>query len=1618
MLRRPSRVRWGSRPGRTAVLLALAMAAEAGTVALTSGQAFAVPTQSAAASIAPQVPSSWGLSPSSVNAYSGGRFTTRGTPTLWANGVVGDGDTYKAQFELTADPAFADTTYSYTGTSASTASGVNALLSVPSANALPDAKHLRLRARSYDGTTYSGWTAYTVFAVDTTLPAAPGISCAGFKEGDWNAPLSNGATCTFTTTATDGQGYVWGLDDPNTPQRLDDQTNGTGGAAKSVTVTADLGWHTLYARTVDKAGNHSAKATAYSFGVGSDGVALTSPMDGQRTARRVSLSAIGKSTYTNAVYEYRRGETDTWKTIPASDVTVSSSGAAVAWPVPVTSGKPATLAWKTTSTLGEDGPIDVRAKFSNSTGSGYSQTVPVTVDRIAGDAPKEDVGPGTVNLLTGDYFLSAGDLSVFGLSISRTASSRRPDAGAQQEGQVPIFGPEWVSGVVAEKSGSTWKYLQRTSSTSVAVVDADGNATGFAATSGGGWSPETGSGSLTLTGSLTGSFTLSETSGTVTTFAKADGSSSVWNVTTASLPTDDSTTTAVSETVTSGGTTLARPKYLIAPSGAVSAATCRTTPSVQGCRVLEFAYATSTTATSSALGDYTGRLSQIRLWATAPGETVSKATTVVKYLYDNSGRLRESWDARLSTPLKTAYSYDSAGRVTTLTPPGELPWTFEYGKAGNSATAGTGMLLSVSRPTLAPGTKSTVNGTAKTDFVYDVPLGGSAAPYAMASGDTETWGQYQGPADATAVFPADQVPSSHDGGSLTSGNYKRATIVYMDESGREVDTAEPGGRISSTQYDRFGNVVRKLTPANRSLALGLTPADERQLSELGITGLTSAQRAELLSSYNYYSNNGLRLLEEFGPLHRVELTKDFKNGNKVLLPAGTTVSARSWKVNEYDQGRPTDGSAKVKDQLTIVTSGLRVDGYDSILADKRVTVTQYDWAKGLPTLVTEDAGGLALNTNKGYDSSGRVTGVILPGGNGNDASSKVYSYWKATGTGFCQGHPEWEGLLCWMGPAGDITGGGSNPKTSVDSTITYDLFGQVLKMVDTSGDSYRTATRTYDAAGRLATSQVTGNLGQSVPAITNTYDADSGQLVKTTSSDGGTITHDYDKLGRLISYTDADGGTTTTQYDDLNRPVKSTDTAPSTTTFTYDTSLDPRGLVTRLTDSVAGSFTAAYDADGALTSEKLPGGYTLDQAADPTGALTKRTYTRDSDSTPVFAESVVRSVHDQVTSRASNTAGTQHYAYDGAGRLNTVNNTSNNGVCTTRTYTMDKRANRVAQATASAAAYAACPSTGSGTTHAYDSGDRLVDSGYVYDDFGRTTSLPGSTIDYYSTDLVRQQTTGNKRQTWTLDSDYRFRSWTEQSQSSGTWSTTATKVNHYASEGDSPKWTVEGSNGDLTRNVLGIVVGLAAITGKSGDVKLQFTNIHGDVAMVQPLTAGATATVLNTDEYGNVTSGSVGRYGWLGGYQRPADTPSGLLLMGVRLYNTQTGRFLSTDPIFQGSANAYEYCSGDPVNCLDLDGRSKHNYNGHKWHWWGLEIDMTRKRTVSVIDQLWSNASKATILAVLFGAIPGSNIGSVVLGAIAGYYSWIASKLQHMLNIQSHGVILDIYLGYPRVRHE
>ncbi|MFE9042540.1 DNRLRE domain-containing protein [Streptomyces sp. NPDC007818] len=1449
-------------------------------------------------------------------SYGGAYVVNTLTPTLRDTFVDVNGDKVQGAFQI-----FDNATNAQVGDvlrSAFVPSGQPASVTVP-AGVLANGKTYRFRTSPYDGTHYNlGWSAEKTFTVDTTAPSAPtGITSTDYPPNTWVKGAGQAGTFNVTPPATDHNWLEWSLDGVTWTKV---PTGGTAGAkAISVTPPKD-GTHTLQVRTVDKADNKS-EAVDYTFHAGPGG--FVQPNEGERTARRLSLVADADGAkYNSVTFSWRRSEADAWVQIPAGDVT-SGGAPLTAWPVPMLGGKNAPLVWNATDTVNPDGTVQIKADFTGpNSASGSTAPLSVIVDRNANGAATAEVGPGTVNLLTGDYTLSATEASAFGLSVSRTASSRTPDKGSKQEGQAAIFGKEWVSGTIAELTESDFSHLRKISDTAVVVVGSEGEELSFTANAAKtGWIAEPGAEGLTLTGSVTGSFTLSDTEGTVTEFTKPAGGATTWQVSSTLLSgLNNSATTVVSETVTIDGKALARPKRVIAPTSAATTAACTATPSTKGCRALEFVYASATTASATVFGDFAGQVKEVRLWSTEPGAAAATAKTVQTYTYDNAGRLRQAWNPQTTPALKTEYEYDTAGRVTRLTPPGTLPWTFTYGQAGNAATAGAGMLLKATRPGLKQGTVDTIEGEAATSLVYDVPLTGTSAPHKLGANDVRAWGQTEVPTDATAVFPADAVPASHTGGSLTPADYKRAEVKYLGVSGRQVNTAMPGGHISTTEYDRFGNTVRELTPGNRAVALGLTADDRAAQADLGIAQLTTAGRADLLTTRHLYNETGTRKLEEFGPLRRIDLTADLKSGTTTLVAAGTSVTARTRTVNEYDAGRPTDGTAKVKDQITKVTTGAEVREYPGIHGETRVTQTVYDWAKGLPSKTIQDPAGLALTTETQYDDQGRVTKQLMPGATGTDAATRVTTYWSATGTGTCQGRPEWADQICSTGPAGAITGGGTNPAQVPTTTTEYNWWGAEAKVIETANGSTRTTTTTHDAAGRVVNVKTTGGIGQAVPETTTEYDPATGNAVKTVSPTAGTITKAFDKLGRQISYTDADGGKTTTTYDLLNRPVTVADTVPSTTTYTYDHTAEPRGLTTTLTDSVAGAFTATYDANGGVASQKLPGGYTLKITEDTTGSPTDRVYTRDSDSTLVYSDSVTKSIHGQVTTHAG--WASQNNRYDATGRLTNVEDTADT-ICTRRSYSFDSRSNRKTLTTATGTPGADCPTTGgTTTTHTYDSGDRLVDTGYVYDAFGRTTALPGTTIGYYANDLVYQQTAGTNRQTWQLDAAHRLRHAKSETNSGGTWTTADNKVNHYDNDGDSPRWTVENiTTNEITRNVSSPEGDLGAFTSATGETALQLTNIHGDVSLNLPLDTSKAPTALDTDEYGKLRpSMTPARYGWLGGKLRSAETPTGLILMGVRLYNPDTGRFLSRDPVYGGSHNAYEYSGGDPINKFDLDG--------------------------------------------------------------------------------------------------
>jgi RHS repeat-associated protein len=156
-----------------------------------------------------------------------------------------------------------------------------------------------------------------------------------------------------------------------------------------------------------------------------------------------------------------------------------------------------------------------------------------------------------------------------------------------------------------------------------------------------------------------------------------------------------------------------------------------------------------------------------------------------------------------------------------------------------------------------------------------------------------------------------------------------------------------------------------------------------------------------------------------------------------------------------------------------------------------------------------------------------------------------------------------------------------------------------------------------------------------------------------------------------------------------------------------------------------------------------------------------------------------------------------------------------------------------------------------------------------------------------------------------------------------TGKTSADVIFYYASGSGTPAWTIEPASGHTTRNIPGINGALAAVQTNTETPVLQITSLHGDVIATAALSETETKLLSTSDttEYGVPRSGTTPpRYSWLGADALQTELPTGVIAMGARSYVPQVGRFLQTDPRPGGSADAYAYTFGDPVNASDPSG--------------------------------------------------------------------------------------------------
>ncbi len=788
------------------------------------------------------------------------------------------------------------------------------------------------RAKQYDGTDYSqGWSSWADVTIDLTAPAAPTVSSTTYPSGVWNAAHPAGSFMFASPGSSDvaSWNYRFANAAGGTSWASAAATAGTN-SSTALSLTPPPGWQTLHVVGIDHAGNRSTD-TSYTFGAGA---ALTSPAPGASTQKKVALSAQTGTGSTQVSFQYRLKDADPWVDLPLGQgaVTDTALTAVGAWPVATTTSgstvsSPTLLLDVTklldptgTGTTPVDGTVQVQAQFKNASGVNTTTTLSpptVTLNQNAFGAgyATEQVGPGSVNLVTGDYSLRSTDASVssYGsdLTLSRTFNSRTPATAG-------LLGPGWTSSVGVDAASSDYTVLSDIGS-SVALTSGDGSLLVFAKTATG-YVGQRDAQDLTLTagtnlGSAPGSFTLLEPGGAKTVFSvttnwpavAALGTPHAYPPTSISQPGTSQTTTYTYSTIAG----VSVPVRLLAPT--TPGVTCPAYPAPfsgtanMGCRALDLTYAT--VAGRPQISAATER--------TTDGTGTTINVDLACYRYDtNSGRLLQAWDPRLnattctSTPaaadLPLGFTYEdgtagtaNTGRLSTITPAGLAAWKLTYDSA-----ALTGRLITASHTHNA----TYGSGTETSTVVYDVPFGndtdaGAGLHPDLSSGTVASWSQLDLPVTAVAVFgPGDAVPTV----PLTPGaDLRDGTVHALDVTGREVNTATDSGsgqggwRIDTTEYDSQGNTLRTLDAANRDRALRRTDAPASTVT----LPTDTAAAARLLDTQNLYALNAHDTTAETGT--QLDLTDSFGPLHQVALPDGTLAPARAHSHTDYDLGSET-----------------------------------------------------------------------------------------------------------------------------------------------------------------------------------------------------------------------------------------------------------------------------------------------------------------------------------------------------------------------------------------------------------------------------------------------------------------------------------------------------------------------------------------------------------------------------------------------------------------------------------------------------------------------------------------------------------------------------------------
>jgi RHS repeat-associated protein len=408
----------------------------------------------------------------------------------------------------------------------------------------------------------------------------------------------------------------------------------------------------------------------------------------------------------------------------------------------------------------------------------------------------------------------------------------------------------------------------------------------------------------------------------------------------------------------------------------------------------------------------------------------------------------------------------------------------------------------------------------------------------------------------------------------------------------------------------------------------------------------------------------------------------------------------------------------------------------------------------------------------------------------------------------------------------------------------------------------------------------------------------------------GTYAFAYDNMGRLVgtttNYSFLTGTTFTNAYTYDANSNRTGYTAPdgSTNTYTYDA----LNRLTSLANSWAGSFNFTYDTLSRRTQMTRPNGVNTNYAYDSLSRLLSVLH-QNGASTIDGATYTVDATGNR-TSKTDQLAGvTSHYTYDAIKELIQVTQAAN----TTESYTYDSAGNRLSSLTAA--------------TSSYNSANELTlnsNTTYTYDANGNTTTKTDSTgITTYAWDFE------NRLTSVTLPNTGGIVNFKYDPSGRRIYKSSSTNASIYAYDDHNLIEETDSSGTAVARYFQELNIDEPLAMSRSG--MINYYNADG-LGSVTSLTSGVgvASETYTYDSFGNLTTSAgslINPFHYTG---REFDTETGLYFYRARYVSSQTGRFMSEDPLrfSSGDSNFYDYVAQNPINHTDPSGRTVY------YGWW------------------------------------------------------------------------------------